>query len=129
MNDIKGTVRQLLMTNGEEILADIIDWQEGTYVEANNILSVIPYEFENPDDGKAYYILKPWVSYTDDIGKSSYMNPNNIISLTEPSPVVLEQYLNSVIEITDGLKDDEQKVSGGATGNVLSFTPKTLLTE
>ena len=128
MNVKEGSVKQLLMTNGEEILAEILDWKEGTYIEACNILSVIPYEIEG-DDGKAYYILKPWVSYTDDIGKSSFINPNNVISLTEPSPVVVEQYRGSVEEISDGLKDDGDKVAKGVEGNVLSFTPKTLLTE
>ena len=127
MNVEEGSVKQLLMTNGEEILAEILDWKEGTYIEACNILSVIPYEIEG-DDGKAYYILKPWVSYTDDIGKSSYVNPNNVISLTDPSPVVLVQYQGSVEEISDGLKDDSS-VAKTPQGNVLSFTPKTLLTE
>jgi hypothetical protein len=124
----EGSVKQMLMTNGEEILACILEWKEGTYIEACNILSVIPYEIEG-EDGKAYYILKPWVSYTDDIGKSSFINPNNVISLTEPSPVVVEQYRGSVEEISDGLKDDGDKVVKGVEGNVLSFTPKTLLTE
>jgi hypothetical protein len=124
----EGSVKQMLMTNGEEILACILEWREGTYIEACNILSVIPYEIEG-EDGKAYYILKPWVSYTDDIGKSSFINPNNVISLTEPSPVVVEQYRGSVEEISDGLKDDGGKVAKGVEGNVLSFTPKTLLTE
>ena len=124
----EGSVKQMLMTNGEEILACILEWREGTYIEACNILSVIPYEIEG-EDGKAYYILKPWVSYTDDIGKSSFINPNNVISLTEPSPVVVEQYRGSVEEISDGLKDDGAKVAKGVEGNVLSFTPKTLLTE
>jgi hypothetical protein len=124
----EGSVKQMLMTNGEEILACILEWKEGTYIEACNILSVIPYEIEG-EDGKAYYILKPWVSYTDDIGKSSFINPNNVISLTEPSPVVVEQYRGSVEEISDGLKDDGDKVAKGVEGNVLSFTPKTLLTE
>ena len=128
MNVKEGSVKQLLMTNGEEILACILEWREGTYIEACNILSVVPYEIEG-EDGKAYYILKPWVSYTDDIGKSSFINPNNVISLTEPSPVVLEQYHGSVDEISDGLKNDDEKVAKGVKGNVLSFTPKTLLTE
>lgn len=123
----EGSVKQMLMTNGEEVLAEILDWREGTYIEACNILSVIPYEIEG-DDGKAYYILKPWVSYTDDISKSSYVNPNNVISLTDPSPVVLVQYQSSVEEISDGLKDDSG-IAKSSQGNVLSFTPKTLLTE
>ena len=124
----EGSVKQMLMTNGEEVLAEILDWKEGTYIEACNILSVIPYEIEG-EDGKAYYILKPWVSYTDDIGKSSYINPNNVISLTDPSPVVLVQYQSSVDEISDGLKDDDMTAVKNSQGNVLSFTPKTLLTE
>ena len=127
MNVEEGSVKQLLMTNGEEILANILEWKEGTYIEACNILSVIPYEIEG-EDGKAYYILKPWVSYTDDIGKSSFINPNNVISLTDPSPVVLVQYQGSVEEISDGLRDDAATPKS-AQGNVLSFTPKTLLTE
>ena len=128
MNVKEGSVKQMLMTNGEEVLASILDWKEGTYIEACNILSVIPYEIDG-EDGKAYYILKPWVSYTDDIGKSSYINPNNVISLTDPSPVVLVQYQSSVDEISDGLKDDDMTAVKNSQGNVLSFTPKTLLTE
>ena len=124
----EGSVKQMLMTNGEEVLAEILDWKEGTYIEACNILSVIPYEIEG-EDGKAYYILKPWVSYTDCIEKSSYINPNNVISLTDPSPVVLVQYQSSVKEISDGLKDDAGQTAVTSQGNVLSFTPKTLLTE
>ena len=127
MNVTEGSVKQMLMTNGEEILAEIMEWREGTYIEACNILSVIPYEIEG-EDGKAYYILKPWVSYIDSIEKSSYINPNNVISLTEPSPVVLVQYQSSVKEISDGLRDDESTPLT-SQGNVLSFTPKTILTE
>ena len=118
-------IQQIRLVDGTEILASIIHWEEDMFVEANNILMMEP--LDNPeDDDRAYYILKPLVSYIDDMAKSSTLNPHTFISVTEPSPVVLKQYANSLRDIIRqmGTETDE-----GPTNVVAIDSRKKLLTE
>lgn len=118
-------IQQIRLVDGTEILANIVHWEEELYVEANNILMMEP--LPNPeDDDRAYYILKPLVSYIDDMAKSSTLNPSTFISVTEPSPVVLKQYGNSLRDIIRQMGTDVDE----GPSNVLSFdSRKKLLTE
>ena len=126
-------VQQIQMLSGQEILANILHWEEDTYIEANNILQMIPIEDLDLEDNKSYYILKPWVTYTDSLGKTTTINPGAVMCVTEPSKIVMEQYLNSLHEIITSMKEEEVlNNKKESQGNVISFTPKsapTLLTE
>lgn len=126
-------VQQIQMMNGQEIIANIRHWEEDTFIEANNILELIPInELDlDPEETKSYYILKPWITYTDELGKSTTINPAAVMCMTDPSPTVLEQYYGSLEEIIKGMKaqGEEERES---IGNVVSFLPKkqpSLLTE
>ena len=126
-------VQQIQMMNGQEVIANIHHWEEDTFIEANNILELIPMnELDlDPEETKSYYILKPWVTYTDDLEKSTTINPAAVMCITEPAPTVLEQYYNSLGEINQGMKDQNQ-AERETIGNVVSFLPKnqpSLLTE
>lgn len=129
------SLQQLRLNDGLEVIANIITWDEDTMIEANNILimEILTDYQDDPTEDKSYYILKPLVSYTDDLSKISILNPSSVIAVTEPSPVVIKQYHNSIREIQDQMdeivKADRER---GSTGNVLSFVPKSppeLLTE
>ena len=121
------SIQQIRFLDGTEVLANILHWEDDTYIEANNILEVIPmHDMEHPDAGKTYYILKPLVMYTDDLAKSTTINPGSIMTVTEPSDTVKSQYASSLAEISlamgDGIEDD------GPT-NVVAFSRKRMLTE
>jgi hypothetical protein len=118
-------IQQLRLVDGTEIVANILHWEENDYIEANNILIMEPLDSPEDDD-RAYYILKPLVSYTDDMAKTSTLNPNTVISVTEPSPTVLQQYGNSLRDI---IRQMGTEIDDGPT-NVVSFdSRKKLLTE
>lgn len=126
-------VQQIQMMNGQEIIANIQHWEEDSFIEANNILELIPMnELDlDPDETKSYYILKPWVTYTDSLGKSTTINPAAVMCMTDPSPTVMEQYYASLEEIIKGMQDQD-KEERESIGNVVSFLPKkqpSLLTE
>ena len=121
-------VQQIRFINGLECLANIIHWEEDTFIEINNALAMESLEPEIGDE-RSYYMLKPLVSYTDDLTKSITVNPNSIMCMTEPSPTVMKQYESSLQEIL-GQLDDEKPAVVDSNTNVLSFdSRKKLLTE
>lgn len=130
----ENTLQQLLMADGHEILAHIVEWDESLLtIKANNILVMIPYDMDMEDsDGKSYYILRPWISYLDDLERPSLITRSSIVAVTQPAPVIAEQFYTSLNEINRTLEDDDKKDSG-RKGNVFSFTgkhtPPSLLTE
>ena len=122
------SIQQIRFLDGTEVLANILHWEDDTYIEANNILEMIPMEdMEHPDTNKTYYILKPLIMYIDDLARATTINPGSIMTVTEPSDTVKSQYASSLAEISlamgDGLEDD-------GPGNVVSLhSRKKLLTE
>ena len=128
-------IYQIKLLTGQEIIANVLEWDPAiSNAEVNNVLEMIPLddiEGYDLESNKAYYILKPWITYTDSLGKTTTVNTNSIVCMTRPSDVVLEQYYNSLSEIITSMKEEE-KSEREKTGNVVSFTPKnapTLLTE
>ena len=111
------SIQQIRFINGTECIASILSWDEDN-IEINNALVMEPLESEF-DDHKSYYLLKPLVSYCDDLSKAITVNPGAIMCVSEPSPVVLDQYSGSLREILNQLDDDENEESGDT--NVLSF--------
>ena len=119
------SIQQIRFINGTECIANILAWDEDI-IEVNNALAMEPIE-SDPDDHKSYYLLKPLVSYSDDLGKAITVNPGAIMWVSEPSPTVLEQYQGSLREILNQL-DDEGDSKGDT--NVVAFdSRKRLLTE
>ena len=120
-------IQQIRFINGEEVLANIVHWEEDSFIEMNNALSMIPIE-SDVDDGRAFYMLKPLVSYTDDLGQSITVNPGSIMCMCEPSPTVMEQYTSSLRDILHQLEDDAEVRQ--KSGKVVSIdTKRKLLTE
>ena len=120
MNDIQ----QMRLVNGTEIVANILHWDDDTNIEVNYalIMEVLP-EFGDEEEYKSYYVLKPLVSYTDDLAKPTVINPSAVMVVSEPSPTVIKQYKNSIKDISSQLGDN--KDSGEkSVNNVLSFAPK-----
>lgn len=123
-------LQQIRFTDGLEVIANIMTWDEDTMIEANYILimEILTDYQEDPTEDRSFYILKPMVSYIDDLSKTSIINPSAVISVTEPSEVVIKQYKNSITEIQDQMteiaKADKDK-SRDSVGNVVAFAPKS----
>lgn len=117
-------IQQVRFINGMEVLMNILHWEEDTFIEANNCLAMEPLEGEFDDD-KSYYVLRPMVSYSDDLGKPVTINPGSIMCLCEPSETVLEQYRSSLASILNQLEDPEPPIkTSEPTSNIVSFTSK-----
>ena len=142
MKEEESNVQQIRFANGTEVLANIIKWEDDEFIEANCILEIerrsLDMDFE-VEEGTSFYVLKPWVSYIDDMYKMTSINPVSVVSVTVPSPVVSAQYVSSlceIIEYMDGVSNDDEDSAKPdlevVNSNVLRFTPKKsiqLLTE
>ena len=119
-------IKQIRFINGSEVLASILSWEDGEFVEINNALEMEPLE-SDIDDSKTYYLLRPMVSYIDDLGKIIQVNPSSIMCMTDPSPTVLQQYEGSLRDILHQMDDGATRDSGS---NIVSFdSRKRILTE
>ena len=124
-------ITQMKLVNGEEIIAVYENWGvESDEISLSHVLSMVPVEYiDEHEDEKTYYILRPFMSYTDDLATPVGINPNSVIALSTPSKKVVEQYLTSVDTIQEMLGNGED-VTDTTAGNVVSFpSSKKLLTE
>jgi len=61
------------------------------------------------------------VSYTDDLTKATTVNPSSVMTVSDPAPVVIKQYKNSIKEISAQMTNKEED---STVGNVIAFNPK-----
>ena len=121
MNDLEN-IQQIRFVNGMEAIANILHWDEDN-VEVNYLLQmdVLPEYGEDPDEDRSFYILRPMVSYTDDLTKATTVNPSSVMTVSDPAPVVIKQYKNSIKEISSQMSNKEED---STVGNVIAFNPK-----
>ena len=121
MNDIDN-IQQIRFVNGMEAIANILHWDEDN-VEVNYLLQmdVLPEYGEDPDEDRSFYILRPMVSYTDDLTRATTVNPSSVMTVSDPAPVVIKQYKNSIKEISAQMTNKEED---STVGNVIAFNPK-----
>jgi len=112
MNIRKNNILQLKLTNGEEILCEMIDIPKDLMEEeiddefeviVRNCLSITKVRVS---ENKLFCTLDPWVSFQD-VHKNNIasLNPQHIIVKCIPSEEVMEQYLNA-IAADDTSQDD-----------------------
>ena len=121
MKDMEN-IQQIRFVNGMEAIANILHWDEDN-VEVNYLLQmdVLPEYGEDPDEDRSFYILRPMVSYTDDLTRATTVNPTSVMTVSDPSPVVIKQYKNSIKEISSQMSNKEED---STVGNVIAFNPK-----
>ena len=119
------SIQQIRFINGSECIANILVWDDDI-IEMNNALVMEPLE-SDIDDHKSYYLLKPLMSYSDDLTKAITVNPGAVMCVGDPSPTVIEQYEGSLREIHNQIDDGDDSTSGT---NVVSLdSRKRILTE
>jgi len=108
----KENIIQLKLCNGEEILANQIQKDDSCFV-INYALTIIPMEGDEYEDyeSKTYYLLRPFVSYTDDLEKIVSVNPYSVIAINSPPDNIINHFLKSLQQIQDILKGEDTSES------------------
>jgi len=107
MNIQKNNILQLKLSNGEEILCEIIEVPEEVDEEVDeeyevvvrNCLSISKVQVSN---NKIFCMLKPWLSFQDmDDNNLASLNPQHIIVRCIPNDDIMTQYLSAINHCED----------------------------
>ena len=135
-------VVQMKLVSGDEILCTFSERNEieETSFIVHSVLQMIPMNDPDLIAETESYILRPYVTYVDNLQKEVSLNPVTVIMVTYPSTAIEAQYYMSLAEIEkqlgyeepDSTEDDyhARPQSDSGVSNVLSFpSRKQLLTE
>jgi hypothetical protein len=133
MKYARGKVVQIKLMSGEEIICTFCEDKDST-VDAfhiNYVLQMIPYGDLDPYEETESYILRPFVTYTEDLATDVQLNPISVVFVAAPSEPILHQYQRSVDEIQSKLVGKmDTPTEEPEVANILSFpSRKQLLTE
>lgn len=98
-------LKQFKLTNGEEILCEVVEWPDETHSEilARNVIQIVTKEttmVENPGYGR-YYVLRPWMMYVDGYKEIVMINPNSVLGTATPAADTLEQYCHGILKMQE----------------------------
>ena len=102
MTNIETTsdIRQFKLTNGEEILCEVIQWQEEEEVEIliRKAMRLIMTENE---EGVKYYAFRPWMVYQEGSEDIIIINSTHIVGLGYPTNSLLVQWNEAVKDMEE----------------------------
>ncbi len=86
-------IKQFKLTNNEEIVCEVIEWNTGDDVadvvikKALRVISVEDYQ-----RGWKFFAFRPWMSFQEDPTSLQTLNSSHIIVTSNPSPDLLKHY-------------------------------------
>lgn len=95
MSDIK----QFKLTNGDELVCEVIEWPGEDEDDSQDIVVRNAYKivaFESDPAGNRYYTFRPWMIYQQDPEMMQIINGYHVVGEANPTSKVIEHYLNAV---------------------------------
>ena len=124
-------LKQFKLTNGEEILCEVVEWPDETHSEilVRNVIEIVTKEISteaDPGYGR-YYILRPWMMYVDGYKEIVMISPTSVAGTvgvvdTDTS----EQYHYGVAKMQD-LHDNRIQASADRESALLSDLLSTVV--
>lgn len=94
--------KQFKLTNGDEIVADIVDSQEDLLI-IRAAMKIV--ETEHFEDGMSYFALRPYVAFQDSLDQLQLLNTKHIIAENQPSRYIMRHYAKSVSAMSKFFKN------------------------
>ena len=90
---LKHNFKQIKLTNGDEIVADVVERDNESLIVRAAMRIV---EVEHLEEGYSYFAFRPFISFNDAVENLSLVNVQHIIAETIPSDNLLNHYAGSV---------------------------------
>lgn len=104
----KYEVRQFKLASGEEIVCEIIQWNNEEELElvVRKAMKLVMGEMET---GVRYYSFRPWMVYQENPDDFIVLNGNHVIGIGFPTDSLLKQYDEAVVEMDEMYKSREKE--------------------
>lgn len=120
-------VAQFKLVTGDNVIAQVTEQDENSFIVdfALTISDIDEYEYQLESvEGKTYYVMRPFIPYTDDLSTVCSINPIAVVSLNTPPEAVLDQYILSCQQIQEALGNGDNAPFKANLNNVVTFKPK-----
>jgi hypothetical protein len=106
---LSNNYRQLKLSNGEELIADVLQWanDEDASIVIRSALKIVMTERQ---DGARLYALRPWMICCEDMDHLLTINADQIIGETMPSTQLLTQYKLTVSDYVTSYEEDNKSL-------------------
>ena len=92
---MKPDVRQLVLSNGQEVLCEVVQWPDIDIDEQEVMIIRKACKIiiqENFESGTRWFTFRPFMTYQDDNSSLCSLMPYHIITIGNPSGVLKTQY-------------------------------------
>ena len=105
----KRNVKQFILTNGQEIVCDVIEWAEENFSEivVRNCMEIVWMH----SNEQRIYMFKPWMHYQELTEDLIIINSDHIISTAEPTEYLVYQYDVAVKDMNESGDDRREEYS------------------
>jgi len=105
----KRNVKQFILTNGQEIVCDVIEWAEENFSEivVRNCMEIVWMH----SNEQRIYMFKPWMHYQELTEDLIIINSDHIISTAEPTEYLVYQYDVAVRDMNESGDDRRAEYS------------------
>ena len=100
-----GNVKHFKLSNGEEMLCDIVEELDDELI-IRNALKIVRVE-ESLE--KSYYIFKTWMIFQEDPNSVLSLNMFHVMGIATPAEELMEQYEVAAGTLFDEKEDDERE--------------------
>jgi len=118
-------IKQMILSNGEEIIAEIIEWPDhpGGAAILKNPISIITEE--DYDQGTRMFSVRPFMSFQQTSNPVCTLNLQHVVTMAMPSPIIGKHYIGFVeaMAAAEQQEDDEDILP---TNNVIKLDPKKM---
>jgi len=91
-------LRQFKLTSGEEIVCEIVQWNDNMELEIV-VRKAMRLVMQEGPEGVKYYSFRPWMVYQESEDDLMIINGNNVVGIGFPPEVLLVQYFEAVEEM------------------------------
>ena len=103
-------LRQFKLTSGEEIVAEILQWNEEVHGSLEIVIrKAMRLKLVETEEGIKYYSFRPWMVYQEHPEDILILNGNNVIGIAFPPDTLVLQYDTAVKEMTVMNEEGEQE--------------------
>lgn len=88
---LSGEIKQFKLTNGEEILCEVLQWEDHGDIEILVRKAMRLILLEN-HEGVKYYAFRPWMVYQENNDDLIIINTDHIVGMGYPTRSLLIQY-------------------------------------
>ena len=92
---MKPDIRQLVLSNGQELLCEVIQWPDMDIDEQEVMIIRKAAKIiiqENFEQGTRWFTFRPFMTYQDDNSSLCSLMPYHIITIGHPSQILKNQY-------------------------------------